>query len=182
MNAVDGEEAKAGKRAGNLWECVKDIFLKQLPTPKKSNYLSAYDRRSREAWNLMLLPLKFGSAKPSHTRWTTGKKGDAVPGSRVSADRQQSCERVVRLLAIGRKNWISIMSEDGGKRMAILYSIISTCKLNNIDPKEYLADVWCALWSRPMEIERADLTPVEWLEAKNGGNCWSRRRSTPYER
>jgi hypothetical protein len=44
------------------------------------------------------------------------------------------CERIIRLLAIGRKNWISIMSEDGGKRMAILYSIISTCKLNNIDP------------------------------------------------
>jgi hypothetical protein len=40
MNAVDGEEAKAGKRAGNYGVC-KGYFLKQLPTPQKSNYLSA---------------------------------------------------------------------------------------------------------------------------------------------
>jgi hypothetical protein len=40
MNAVVGEEAKAGKRAGNYGVC-KGYFLKQLPTPQKSNYLSA---------------------------------------------------------------------------------------------------------------------------------------------
>jgi hypothetical protein len=39
MNAVDGEEAKAGKRAGNYgvcMECVKDIFLNSFPHPKKA--------------------------------------------------------------------------------------------------------------------------------------------------
>jgi hypothetical protein len=74
------------------------------------------------------------------------------------------------------------MSEDGGKRMAILYSIISTCKLNNIDPKEYLADVLMRLMVRPMEMSVADLTPVEWLEAKNGGKLLKQTPLYPNER
>ena len=92
------------------------------------------------------------------------------------------CERVIRLLAIGRKNWISIMSEDGGKRMAILYSIIMTCKLNNIDPEEYLADVLMRLAVRPMNMSVADLTPVEWLKAKNGGKLPKQTPLYPNER
>jgi hypothetical protein len=40
MNAVDGEVAKPGKRAGNYGVCKGKFFI-QLSTPKKSNYLSA---------------------------------------------------------------------------------------------------------------------------------------------
>ena len=39
MNAVDGEEAKVGKRAGIYGAC-KEKFLLSFPHPKKSNYLS----------------------------------------------------------------------------------------------------------------------------------------------
>lgn len=50
-------------------------------------------------------------------------------------------ERVIRDLTIGRKNWMQIMSDEGGKRMAILYSIIAICKINCvINPEEYLND------------------------------------------
>ena len=52
MNAVDGEEAKAGKRAGNYGVC-KGYFLKQLPTPQKSNYLSACGR-NLTCWNVIV--------------------------------------------------------------------------------------------------------------------------------
>jgi hypothetical protein len=40
MNAVDGEEAKPGKRAGNYGVC-KGKFFMQLSILQKSNYLSA---------------------------------------------------------------------------------------------------------------------------------------------
>jgi hypothetical protein len=78
-------------------------------------------------------------------------------------------ERVIRDLAIGRKNWVSVGSDEGGKRMAILYSINSTCKLNGIDMQEYLSDVLMRLSIRPGNVSVADLTPLEWLKSKNGG-------------
>ena len=78
-------------------------------------------------------------------------------------------ERVIRDLAIGRKNWIQVMSDEGGKRMAILYSIIATCKLNCINPEEYLKDILMRMAIRPAEADVSDLTPVEWLKARNGG-------------
>ena len=79
------------------------------------------------------------------------------------------CERVVRDLAVGRKNWLFVGSDEGGKRMAMLYSIIATCKLNGIDIEEYLSDVLMRLGMRPQGANVADLTPIEWLKTKNGG-------------
>jgi hypothetical protein len=61
------------------------------------------------------------------------------------------------------------MSDEGGKRMAILYSIIATCKLNSINPEEYLNDVLMRMAIRPENADVSDLTPVEWLKARNGG-------------
>jgi transposase len=78
-------------------------------------------------------------------------------------------ERVIRDLAIGRKNWMFVQSDNGGKCMAILYSIIQTCKLNNIDPQEYFKDVLMKIAIRPENASVADLTPVEWLKARNNG-------------
>jgi len=78
-------------------------------------------------------------------------------------------ERVIRDLAIGRKNWIQVMSDEGGKRMAILYSIIVTCKLNCINPEEYLKDILMRMAIRPNDADVSDLTPVEWLKARNDG-------------
>jgi hypothetical protein len=78
-------------------------------------------------------------------------------------------ERVIRDLAIGRKNWMHVMSDEGGKRTAILYSIIATCKLNNINPEEYLRDVLMRMAMRPEDANIQDLIPTEWLKARNGG-------------
>jgi hypothetical protein len=50
-------------------------------------------------------------------------------------------ERVMRSVAIGRKNWLFAGSKAGGERAAALYSVIETCKLNGIEPEAYIADV-----------------------------------------
>lgn len=78
-------------------------------------------------------------------------------------------ERNIRHLAIGRNNWGHAGSPEGAKWMAILYSIITTCKLNNIDPHEYLSDVIMRLAVRPDGSAVADLTPVEWYKARHNG-------------
>ena len=48
------------------------------------------------------------------------------------------CQRNIRPLTIGRKNWLFAGSERGGQAIAIISSLIQTCRNLQINPKEYL--------------------------------------------
>ena len=52
-----------------------------------------------------------------------------------------TCERAVKPVALGRKNWIFAGSQRGGKSMAIAFTLIETAKLNGVDPQAWLTDV-----------------------------------------
>jgi transposase len=52
-----------------------------------------------------------------------------------------TAERAMRGIAIGRKNYMFVGSERGGKSAAIIYTLMETAKLNNIDPQAWLTDV-----------------------------------------
>ena len=52
-----------------------------------------------------------------------------------------AAERALRGLALGRKAWLFAGSDRGGQRAALLYSLIVTAKLNDVDPQAWLADV-----------------------------------------
>ena len=49
-------------------------------------------------------------------------------------------ERGMRAIALGRKNYLFVGSEAGGKAAAIAYTLIETAKLNGVDPQAWLAD------------------------------------------
>ncbi len=51
-----------------------------------------------------------------------------------------TAERAMRGVAIGRKNWLFAGSEGGGKAAAIAYTLIETAKLNGVDPQAWLTD------------------------------------------
>lgn len=51
-----------------------------------------------------------------------------------------SAERAIRGIALGRKNWLFVGSERGGKSAAIAYTLIETAKLNGVDPQAWLTD------------------------------------------
>ena len=60
--------------------------------------------------------------------------------SEVSIDNNAQ-ERLLRSHVVGRKTWYGTHSERGGKTAAKLFSIIETCKLNNVNPREYLKNL-----------------------------------------
>ncbi len=70
-------------------------------------------------------------------------------------------ENAIRPVALGRKNWLFAGSPEGAKRMAIIYSLVATCRLNNINPYEYFVDILPKIASYPAN-KIADLTPVNW--------------------
>jgi transposase len=76
-----------------------------------------------------------------------------------------AAERALRGIALGRKAWLFAGSDRGGERAAILYGLIVTAKLNDIDPQAWLADVLARIAGHP--ANRLDeLMPWNW--AANG--------------
>ena len=71
-------------------------------------------------------------------------------------------ERLIRAVAIGRKNWLFIGSHRGGKAAAICFSFTTTCKHVGVDPFAYLRDVLSRVGTHPdRRIE--ELLPDRWL-------------------
>lgn len=75
-------------------------------------------------------------------------------------------ERAMRPIALGRKNYLFAGSDRGGEVAATFYSLLETCKLNNINPQEYLADVLKRIADHPVK-QVSQLLPQNWkpLEA-----------------
>lgn len=52
-----------------------------------------------------------------------------------------SAERAIKPIALGRKNYLFVGSEGGGKSAAIAYTLLETAKLNGVDPQAWLTNV-----------------------------------------
>lgn len=70
-------------------------------------------------------------------------------------------ENAIRPIALGKKNWLFFGSRDSGQSAAILYSLIETCRKQQINPADYLRDVLTALPTMPSD-EVASWTPMQW--------------------
>ena len=71
-------------------------------------------------------------------------------------------ERALRAQAVGRKNWTFVGSDNGGRTAAILFSMIASCKNNQVDPFAYLVDIIDRLADNPKHL--VDLLPKRWLQ------------------
>ena len=67
----------------------------------------------------------------------------------------------MRSIAMGRKNWTFAGSDSGGRRAAAIYTLIETAKLNDIDPRAWLADVLARIADHPAK-RIAELLPWNW--------------------
>jgi len=65
------------------------------------------------------------------------------------------------VIALGRKAWLFCGSDRGGERAAAIYSIIVTAKLNNVDPRAWLADVLTRIHDHP-NARLDELLPWHW--------------------
>lgn len=69
-------------------------------------------------------------------------------------------ERALRSVAQGRKSWLFAGSDAGAERAATLCTILTTCKLNGVNPWEYLRDVFTKLNSAWLASRLDELLPV----------------------
>ena len=76
-----------------------------------------------------------------------------------------AAESALRRVAVGRKNWLFAGSDEGGRRAAIVYSLIASCAPLKIDPYAYLRDVLTRLPTHSPDTI-AELTPQAWKLAR----------------
>jgi transposase len=72
-----------------------------------------------------------------------------------------AAERSLRGLALGRRAWLFAGSNRGADRAAIMLTLITTARLNDVDPKAWLADVLTRIASTP-QSRLHELLPWEW--------------------
>jgi transposase len=76
-------------------------------------------------------------------------------------------EAALRVVALGRKNFLFVGNEDAGDNIAGLYSLVATCEANDVNPIEYLQDVLLRISTHP--ADRIDeLLPDRWSPAESG--------------
>ena len=83
---------------------------------------------------------------------------------RLVLDNNRS-ERALRTIAVGRKGWLFVGSDDHGAAAGHLLSLIASCRLHDLDPEAYLRDVFRVLahWPRDRYLE---LAPKYWAATR----------------
>ena len=117
-----------GARAGPLLEQIKAGFEATLAKVSTKSALASAIRYAL-------------------TRWTalTRYRDDG----RIEID-NNTAERALRAVALGRKNYLFAGSDAGGERAAAIYSLIGTAKLNGLDPEAYLREVLTRIAEHPI--------------------------------
>jgi hypothetical protein len=86
---------------------------------------------------------------------------------RVEVD-NNTVERAIRPIPLGRKNALFAGSDSGGERWAILASLIATAKLHGVDPQTWLTDVLERIISGRTKVNALkELLPWEWTAARD---------------
>jgi transposase len=75
-----------------------------------------------------------------------------------------AAERALRGIALGRKAWLFAGSDRGGQRAAVMFTLIQTAKLNDVDPQAWLADVLARIADHKI-TDLAALLPWNWRHA-----------------
>jgi len=72
-------------------------------------------------------------------------------------------ERALRVIPMGRRNWLFTWTELGAKHVGIVQSLLTTCRLHEINPYDYLVDVLQRVGSHPAS-RVSELTPRLWKQ------------------
>jgi hypothetical protein len=75
--------------------------------------------------------------------------------------RNNAAELALRGLALGRRAWLFAGSDRGADRTAVVITLITTCRLNDLDPQAWLAEVFFRI-AGISQNRLHELLPWEW--------------------
>lgn len=72
-------------------------------------------------------------------------------------------ERALRVIPMGKKNWLFCSSEVGAEHVATIQTLLATCHVHGVNPFNYLVDVLQRIDQHPAS-QVHELTPREWQQ------------------
>jgi transposase len=153
-SATDGlaAEASAGEAsARHFHELLAERRLRlrqELAAPRLADFKVWLESRQAERGGNVLPKSPMGQAiQYALNQW------DALcvytTDGRLNIDNNPS-ENALRRVAIGRKNWLFVGSDKGGRTAATLLSLIATCQRHKVEPLAYLRDVLTRIPATPI--------------------------------
>ena len=113
-----------------------------------------------DAESLVVLPKAPIADAIGYARNQWGALTRFLDDARLKLD-NNTAERQLRRVAVGRKNWLFAGSDEGAERACVLYSLIASCKLHGVNPFDYLRDVLVRVSDHPARDVLA-LSPKDW--------------------
>lgn len=170
---AEGQEPAAVKRAlqliQNLYAHEEQIRLQKLTGEKKRAYRLTHSKPLVDAFfafceaqlrrpdltpsDLWLKSLNYLCKREHQLRVFLENPDVAMDTNHL--------EREIRPIPLGKKNWLFCWTELGAEHLGIIQSLLSTCKLHDINPTTYLIDVLQRVSQHPAK-DVADLTPRLW--------------------
>jgi len=152
---------------GKLYDIEREAKQNKLDAPAFKELRQQQSKRilveigtRLENWSIEVLPKSPIGQAVSYARGQWEALNQYLDDGDLDIDNNLA-ERVLRTVAIGRRNWMFAGSDAGGQRAAVIYSLVATCKLCHIDPFAYLCDVLDRVSTHPAS-RIADLTPSGW--------------------
>jgi len=117
-----------------------------------------------EAWLQLQLPkISVKSALAAAIRYALSRMPRArayLENGKLELD-NNICERSIRPVTLGRKNYLFMGSKGGGDAAAVAYTLIETCRMNKVDPAAWLC--WVLARVADHKMTRLDeLMPWNW--------------------
>lgn len=131
--AIRGKQPDERKRVRHeqsklIVQRLHDWLAEQLPTLSRKSVTADAIRYAMNQWQGLTRFLDHGNIEMDNN----------------------TAERALRSVAVGRKNFLFLGSDQGGERAATLYSLLGTAKLNGINPEAYLTRVLTVIADHPV--------------------------------
>ncbi len=120
---------------------LHEWMLKEYKTQLPSAHITVAINYALERWERLCYYTKNGMLNPDNN----------------------PVERSIRPVAIGRKNYLFAGSQRGAERLAMIYSLIGTCIMNNVNPYDWLKDVIERINEHPIN-KISELLPHRWQQ------------------
>ena len=99
-----------------------------------------------------------------------------IEDGRIQID-NNPVENAIRPTAVGKKNWLFIGDAEAGERSAIVFTVIEACRSRNINPFDYLRDVFTRMPLMPA-TDYPSLAPDAWLKERQPAKPASKAHAT----
>ncbi len=168
--ALDNDQERAEyflKEVQKLYAIERRIREENLPTPTIEQLrqqealpvLQSLKGWLVENYSQVLPKSKIGKAIAySLPRWD--RLSLYITDGRLQVD-NNTIENAMRPIALGRKNFLFAGSNEGGKRLALFYSLLESCKKQQVNPWEYMKDILERMPTTKMNQLRG-LLPDQW--------------------